>query len=89
MRKFVAAMLALADEFVCFPPLKIVQDNTFVVAEFHSIIVKNGNDGLNPCHSFFEVSNTMYFPGGQCNLPQSHPRSPPLRKEPEPLQLPS
>ena len=59
MRKFVAAMLALADEFVCFPPLKIVQDNTFVVAEFHSIIVKNGNDGLNPCHSFFEVSNTM------------------------------
>ena len=44
------------NKFVRLPPLKIVQDDAFVVAEFHSRLVESSNDGLNPC-------NAMCLPG--------------------------
>ena len=53
VRGFVSSMFGFAKEFVCFSTLKVIKDNTFVIAELHTILIKKCNDCFDPSKSFF------------------------------------
>ena len=52
VRGFVASMFAFAKELVCFSSLQVVEDDTFITAELHTVIIKKCNDCFNPSKSF-------------------------------------
>ena len=62
VRGFVASMFAFAKELVCFSSLQVVEDDTFIIAELHTVIIKKCNDCFNSSKSFFEISNVVHFP---------------------------
>ena len=53
VRGFVSSVFSFAKKLVCLSTLKVIKDNTFVIAELHTIFIKE-------CNDFFGSSKTLF-----------------------------